>query len=145
MKYAYYNLRSNAKHRGKEFDLTFEQFKKFAIETDYFVGKGKKKDSYSIDRIDNNKGYTLDNIQIMTLSENSKKYTKTLDAYYDDLNKRVVATVKKSKVDIDSDEIDNMWENISKVFDDDLNTSKTCECGDDNCDINHNEGDEIPF
>ena len=31
----------------------------------------------SIDRIDNNRGYTLDNIQWLTKSQNSKKYTFT--------------------------------------------------------------------
>jgi len=30
----------------------------------------------SIDRIDNKKGYTVDNMQWMTLSNNSSKYTK---------------------------------------------------------------------
>lgn len=73
IKASYYNLRGNAKRRNKEFDLTLEQFREFCIRTEYHLGKGKTKTSYSIDRIDDNKGYTLDNIRILTLSENTQK------------------------------------------------------------------------
>lgn len=76
VKYAFNTLRSNAKRRGHGFDLTLEQFRNFAIETDYIVNKGKTATSYSIDRRENDKGYTLDNIQIMTLADNSRKHTK---------------------------------------------------------------------
>lgn len=62
----------------KEFKLTFEEFKKFAIETNYIQGKGKNKTSYHIDRIDETKGYTIDNIQVLTNSENVKKYNSYL-------------------------------------------------------------------
>lgn len=73
LKAAYNALRDNAKRRGKEFDLTLKQFEKFCIKTEYLIGKGKKKESYSIDRKDDNKGYTLSNIRILTLSENTLK------------------------------------------------------------------------
>lgn len=78
IRYAYHNLKSNSKRRGKEFDLTFEQFKEFCYKTNYIQGKGITKDSYSIDRKDNDKGYTIDNIRILTVSENSKKGNKQL-------------------------------------------------------------------
>jgi hypothetical protein len=35
--------------------------------------KGKNADSLSIDRINVNKGYSVDNIQILSLSNNTKK------------------------------------------------------------------------
>jgi hypothetical protein len=73
---AYQNLRHNAKRRGHAFALSFADFQRFCIATDYIVRKGKTVESYSIDRIDNNKGYELDNIQVLTLSENSQKATK---------------------------------------------------------------------
>ena len=76
MRAAYQNLKDNAKRRGHDFDLTFEQFTQFAIKTDYIIKKGKQVDSYSIDRKENDKGYTIGNIQILTLSENSRKATK---------------------------------------------------------------------
>lgn len=68
-------MRSNAKRRNKVFTLTLEQFKQFCEETDYINKRGKTGKSASIDRIDNNKGYEIGNIRILTLSENSAKWT----------------------------------------------------------------------
>lgn len=73
-RYAYENLRNNARRRGKEFLISYDEFLQFSIETNYMLGKGKNKFSYHIDRIDENKGYTLNNIQILTNVENHKKY-----------------------------------------------------------------------
>lgn len=74
LKAAYHNLRGNAKHRGKEFSLTLEEFEEFAIRTNYIGQKGKSKFGYTIDRIDQNEGYHAWNIQVLTNSENVKKY-----------------------------------------------------------------------
>lgn len=73
-RYAYSNLKQNAKRRGKEFDLTFEDFLAFVIKTNYMVSKGRYKESYHIDRIDETKGYTVDNIQVITNTENIRKF-----------------------------------------------------------------------
>jgi hypothetical protein len=70
---AFHNLRSHAAERGKDFSLTFEQFKIFAVRTDYMARKGKTSLSLSIDRIDNSRGYCFENIQAITLRENSRK------------------------------------------------------------------------
>lgn len=83
IRYAYQTLKDNSKRRGKEFTLTLEEFKTFCVHTDYITGKGKSKESYSIDRVDNTKGYTIDNIRVITLSENSKKKTKILEYDYE--------------------------------------------------------------
>lgn len=74
LKAAYKAFKSNAKRRKKPFEITFEQFKEFALKTKLMKGRGKNKDSWHIDRIDEEKGYTIDNIQILTNSENVKKY-----------------------------------------------------------------------
>lgn len=37
---AYLNLKSNAKRRGKYFDLTLAQFKQFCVKTKYMKKKG---------------------------------------------------------------------------------------------------------
>ena len=79
MYYAFDNLRCNSKRRGIPFSLTFEQFKKFAVENKYIQNKGITKDSYSIDRIKNHLGYTVDNIQILPMGLNSKKGVKKLE------------------------------------------------------------------
>lgn len=73
-KYAYNNLKNRAKQRGIEFTLTFDQFKKFCVKTKYIAGKGRHRDGLTIDRRDERKGYTIDNIRTLTLSENIKKY-----------------------------------------------------------------------
>ena len=71
--YAFHHLRNRAKERGHEFGLTLEQYIAFAVKTDYAKLKGKSSLSLSIDRIDNNRGYFADNIQAITLRENSLK------------------------------------------------------------------------
>lgn len=71
--YVFHLRKSRAKERGHEWDLTLEEFREFCKQTGYMEGKGKKAGSMSIDRIDNTKGYSLDNIQILSLSENSAK------------------------------------------------------------------------
>jgi len=71
--YTFNYLKQNAKRRGKDFTLTLKQFKQFCDETNYIELKGKAGDAMSIDRIDNTKGYSYDNIQMISLSDNSKK------------------------------------------------------------------------
>jgi len=71
--YTYSLLKTNAKRRGKVFTLTLEQFRQFCTETDYLVLKGKQGSNLSIDRKDNSKGYEVGNLQVLTLSANSRK------------------------------------------------------------------------
>lgn len=70
---AYYTLKANAKRRGKEFDLTLEQFEQFCHKTLYIGYKGRTGTALSIDRVDSSKGYTMDNIVVLTNSENGAK------------------------------------------------------------------------
>lgn len=79
VKVCYQNLKYNSKRRGKEFDLSLEQFREFCIKTDYIQRRGTAKHSYHIDRIDETKGYTIDNIQVLTNSENVQKYISFLN------------------------------------------------------------------
>ena len=72
------NLKNNSKRRGIVFTLTFDEFEKFCYQTDYLKGKGRSSLSYSIDRIDNSKGYFIDNIQVLSVGENSRKGVKSL-------------------------------------------------------------------
>lgn len=74
--YAYHNLKANARRRGKHFDLSMEDFREFCKQTGYIDLKGKVKSAASIDRIDASKGYTIDNIQVLTLEENGRKGAK---------------------------------------------------------------------
>lgn len=79
MRSSYKNLKDNAKRRGKEFTLTFEQFSKFAIEVNLIGKSGRHAEAYTVDRVDNEKGYTIDNIQMLTKSENSSKRDRKLN------------------------------------------------------------------
>lgn len=70
-KVCYNNLKGNAKKRGKSFSLTFEEFLSFLeMNPDYLSKKGKGVKNLQIDRIDNSKGYSLDNIRSITTKEN---------------------------------------------------------------------------
>lgn len=73
-KYCWMVLRNNAKRRGKEFTITYEEFLKFLKQNpNYMLKKGIRVKSLQIDRIDNLKGYSLDNIRAITLRENVYK------------------------------------------------------------------------
>jgi hypothetical protein len=72
-RYFYIALRGNARRRGKPFELTLEEFRRFCKETDYIIRKGRTGKCASIDRIDSSKGYSYDNIQVLSVSENSSK------------------------------------------------------------------------
>lgn len=92
---SYWTLKGNATRRGKEFKLTLEEFKKFCIETNYINKKGISKNAYHIDRINEDKGYTIDNIQLLTNSENVTKYKKWVDNDRDGTPIFTTVTVKK--------------------------------------------------
>lgn len=72
-KYTYNVLKSNAHRRGKEFTLTIEEFRKFCDKTKYLEKKGIEANSFTIDRIDNSKGYSYSNIQVISNAENARK------------------------------------------------------------------------
>lgn len=67
MRYAYQNLKDNCRRRKGIgwFELTFEEFSQFAIETHYIVGKGITKTSYTIDCKDQTMGYFIGNIRVI--------------------------------------------------------------------------------
>jgi hypothetical protein len=74
MKYAYNNIKNRAKQREIEFNLTFEEFKQFCLKTNYIERKKRASDGLTIDRINESKGYTFENIQVLNLITNIKKY-----------------------------------------------------------------------
>jgi hypothetical protein len=63
----------NAKQRGKDCDVTLEQFRQFCHDNDYIVKKGMRGKNATIDRIVNEIGYTIPNMQILSLSANASK------------------------------------------------------------------------
>lgn len=75
--YAYNNLRTHARARGILFELTREQFMAFCANNFYLRDKGWAAGQLHIDRINARKGYSADNIQILTCYENSVKLHTT--------------------------------------------------------------------
>ena len=84
VKYAFTSLRNNAKRRGIIFTITLEQFKTFCSKVNYIGFAGRSSENYTIDRIHNDIGYHIDNIQVMEKGKNVKKYF-----YYDYREKQV--------------------------------------------------------
>lgn len=105
VKVTYQTLKYNSKRRGKEFTITLEEFREFCVETNYISKKGIESNSYHIDRIDENKGYTKDNIQLLTNTENVYKYKAFL--YRDEqTNEPIFRTIKRIKNDTIEGELD---------------------------------------
>lgn len=85
------NARRRAKNRGLEFHLTRQDLLKLARNTSHCailgtelhyargLGDGPRPDAASIDRIDNERGYHLDNIRIVSLRANAMKNNLTMD------------------------------------------------------------------
>lgn len=73
VRYTFSYLKNNARRRKHTFTLTIDEFVQFVRETGYMEGKGRHADKLSIDRIDPRRGYTPDNIQVLTVSKNATK------------------------------------------------------------------------
>jgi hypothetical protein len=67
------NFKGNAKRRNKPFNITLEEFRNFCKDTGYLITKGKRGQNATIDRIDNRKGYSIDNIQLLSNRMNARK------------------------------------------------------------------------
>lgn len=94
---SYLNLKNNAKRRGKEFDLSFAEFQEFAVKNQIVYGKKRTADTWSIDRVNPDKGYSIDNIQPLTLSDNSRKRwedVRTLE-FFEDYSQARIKPINK--------------------------------------------------
>lgn len=76
LKSGFQSLKDNAKRRGKVFGITFDEYKEFVTKTSYFLKKGRKSDSYHIDRKDETGPYAINNIQLLTNAENIRKFVQ---------------------------------------------------------------------
>ena len=90
LKYSYANKKQNSKRKGIPFELSFEEFKKFAVPVKDLFGRGKK--DYHIGRINEDPqkgyhGYRADNIVLVTNTENQAMRTK--DFWYNPETKKV--------------------------------------------------------
>jgi hypothetical protein len=75
VRYFLNNLRESARKRGIYFDLELEEFRAWAIKQNFrFYSGDSRAKTDSVDRIENDKGYIIKNIQKLTVSQNAKKY-----------------------------------------------------------------------
>ena len=72
-RYFFDNLRHRAKERGHDFTLTVDDIIKLFREAGVSPGGNKHRFGASIDRIKGEHGYHSWNVQVLTLSENSRK------------------------------------------------------------------------
>lgn len=92
VRYAYNNLIAHAKERGILCTITLDQFREFCHKVKYIGFTGRSAESYTIDRRHCDVGYHIDNIQVMTNSNNAKKFftydwrTKTVVAWANNQN-----------------------------------------------------------
>lgn len=74
----YFRVRARKNYKGRRCDITWSEFQKLYpdfLKLHQIWVKNKYNRSYapSIDRIDNSKGYTIDNIQVIALGRNTSK------------------------------------------------------------------------
>lgn len=67
------NARSNAKRRGIPWDLTYEQWASVWIASGQYTNRGRSRGQYQMDRIDNSRGYSADNVQVIAGAVNRTK------------------------------------------------------------------------
>lgn len=79
---AFNKLKSNAKRRGKQVEMTFGEFEKWCHEHGYLDKRGRRGKDFHIDRKKSHLGYSLDNIQIMRAVDNCRKGNKPVPDEY---------------------------------------------------------------
>lgn len=67
-------IKKSAKKRNIFFNLDKTEFKLFLLKHSYIEYSGRGKNNFTIDRIKPELGYTINNLQVITKSNNSKKY-----------------------------------------------------------------------
>lgn len=70
----WFEIKRSAKRRNLDFNLEYNWFSDFVNNSPLLEIRGRSAESYSIDRKENDKGYIMGNLQVISKSENSKKY-----------------------------------------------------------------------
>lgn len=85
VRFAYRDLRTNARRRGVPFTLTLEQFRELVGGTQWEKRRGRNPDSLTIDRIDPSLGYEPGNVRLLTHQTNSvREYDPEAEARADE-------------------------------------------------------------
>jgi len=87
----YHNFKNNAAKRpwhgeiGIPFEITLEEFREFCQRTGYIIQKGKRGRNCTIDRVKNEFGYYIWNIEIRSHEANVRKYHRE-DKHFTELD-----------------------------------------------------------
>ena len=73
IRWLFYKNKNNAKSRGINWWLTFEEFKEFCEETMYHLTVGRSADGMTINRMKEELGYQKGNIEVITLADNVRQ------------------------------------------------------------------------
>lgn len=73
IRYAFSAIKGSAKKRNISFDIKFEEFKDWCEKTGYASNKGIARLTDHCDRIDDDLGYEINNIQILSQGDNVRK------------------------------------------------------------------------
>jgi hypothetical protein len=71
--YTFSQLKKSARRRGIKFLLTMPEWERFCEATEYPYLRGRTADELSVDRKLDDGPYSIDNIQVLTTSENVAK------------------------------------------------------------------------
>ena len=76
----FWNHQQRAKRKGIPFELTFDEWYKIWIESGHYENKGTKRGQFVMSRYGDKGGYTIDNVHIQTVGENTKEAFTTNNA-----------------------------------------------------------------
>ena len=72
-KQQFHNHKARAKRKGIPFLLTFDQWCKIWLDSGHYYDKGTKRDQYVMSRYNDVGPYSIDNVKIQTVGENTKE------------------------------------------------------------------------
>jgi hypothetical protein len=107
MRDSFNNLRNSASKRNVSFSLSFDDFCTLCKSTGYLEGKGNFASSLHIDRKDNRKGYSADNIRVITCAENVGKGNKERRVVLPNGLIVPIVSIRYGEVDVDSEWCDD--------------------------------------
>jgi hypothetical protein len=72
-KQQYHNHKARAKRKGIPFELTFDQWLKIWLDSGHYYEKGTKRGQYVMSRYKDQGGYTINNVHIQTVGDNTRE------------------------------------------------------------------------
>lgn len=81
VEYTFANIKNRARQRGIAFLLTLEEWREWCERNNYIALRGNGKNDMTVDREYNDVGYQVDNMVMMTRTQNRNKPAKYKNRY----------------------------------------------------------------